>query len=90
VRGVAISPDGAQVAAGGWGPREGDNSIYIFERASGRIVQRIDSLPNVINHLAFAPDGRHLVAALGGANGIRVYEIEGFGEVAADRDCGER
>jgi WD40 repeat protein len=62
-----------------------NNSIYIFERASGRIVGRIDGLPNVIFHLAFSRDGRHLVACLGGPNGIRVYETEGFGEIAADR-----
>ena len=63
-------------------------SIYILERASGRIVDRIDGLPNVIYHLVFSPDGRHLVACLGGANGIRVYETEGFDEVAADPDYG--
>jgi WD40 repeat protein len=90
VYGVAISPDGERIAAGGWGPASDglNNSIYIFERASGRIVQRIDGLPTLISHLAFAPDGRHLVAALWGANGIRVYETEGFLEVAADREYG--
>ena len=85
---VAISPDGERIAAGGWGTGGGRNQIYIFERASGRIVQRIDGLPNVIFHLAFSPDGRHLVAALGGPDGIRVYETAGFGEIAADRDYG--
>jgi WD40 repeat protein len=79
VYGLAISPDGERIAAGGWGPASDglNNSIYIFERASGRIVQRIDGLPTLISYLAFAPDGRHLVAALWGANGIRVYETEG-------------
>jgi hypothetical protein len=42
----------------------------------------------VVNHLAFSPDGRHLVACLGGPNGIRVYETEGFEEIAAARDYG--
>jgi WD40 repeat protein len=86
---VAISPDGARIAVGGW-LRKDDDSIYIFDRASGRIVQRIDGLPNVTNHLAFAPDGRHLVACLAGSDGIRVYETEGFREVAADHDYGGR
>ncbi len=86
---VAITPDGERIAAGGWGPGEnGPNSIYVFERASGRIVARVDGLPNVINHLAFSPDGRHLVACLGGANGIRIYETEAFQEIASDRDYG--
>ncbi len=51
-------------------------------------MDRIDGLPNVIAHLVFSPDGRYLVACLGDANGIRVYETEGFGEVAADPDYG--
>jgi WD40 repeat protein len=88
VRAVAISPDGERIAAGGWGTGGGRDQIYIFDRASGRITDRIDGLPNVINHLAFSPDGRRLVAALWGANGIRVYETEGFGEVAADPNYG--
>ena len=86
---VAISPDGERIAAGGWGPNLGAPvSICILERASGRIVDRIDGLPNVIYHLVFSPDGRHLVACLGGANGIRIYETEGFDEVAADPGYG--
>jgi WD40 repeat protein len=86
---VAISPDGERIAAGGWTvtPETGAH-IYIFDRASGRIVDRTDGLPNVINHLAFSPDGRHLVACLGGPNGIRVYEAKGLREVTADRDYG--
>ena len=36
---AAISPDGERIAAGGWGPaRTADNSIYIFDRTTGRIV----------------------------------------------------
>ena len=65
-----------------------DNSIYVFERAGGRIVARVDGLPNVIHHLAFSPDGRHLVACLGGSNGIRIYETGAFQETASDRDYG--
>jgi WD40 repeat protein len=84
---VAITPDGERIAAGGW-LRESPDSIYVFERASGRIVARVDGLPNVINHLTFSPDGRHLVACLGGANGIRIYETGAFREIASDRDYG--
>jgi WD40 repeat protein len=89
---VAISPDGERIAAGGWGPNaDGLNeSIYIFERAIGRIVDRIDGLPVFAIHLTFSPDGRHLVACLGGSNGIRVYETAGFDEVAADKEYGDQ
>ena len=85
---VAITPDGERIAAGGYGPGENTpNSIYIFNRATGRIVARVDRLPNVINHLAFSPDGWHLAACLG-ANGIRIYGTEVFQEVASDRAYG--
>jgi WD40 repeat protein len=51
---VAMSPDGALIAAGGWtratdaDPQE---QIYLFDRASGSLVKRIDGLPNVVWHL---------------------------------------
>jgi len=69
IEAVAISPDGATVATGGWTGYEWDGtpSVYLFERASGRLVRRIPGLPNVILHLAYSPDGRYLVAALGGS-----------------------
>lgn len=91
INAVAISPDGHQVAAGGSGPGSSgdDQSVYVFARATGRLVGRVDGLPNVVNHLAFSPDGRYLVAPLGGANGIRVFESELFTEVARDPDYGD-
>lgn len=83
---VALSPDGELVALGGWTDPVG-TSIYLFDRASGRLRQRLAGLPNVVLHLAFSADGRRLAAALGGANGIRVYGATGQGawaQVAAD------
>ena len=85
---VALSPDGALVALGGFTGRDGtEAAIYLFERASGRLLQRLGGLPSSVNHLAFSADGRRLAAALGGANGIRVYEPAAGGrwaQVAAD------
>ena len=72
---VAISPDGALIAAGGWtrwteaDPQE---QIYLFDRATGALVQRIDGLPNIVAHLVFSPDGRRLVATLL-SRGMRLY-----------------
>jgi WD40 repeat protein len=65
---VAISPDGALVAAGGYTgavdqPRQ---SIYLFDRDTGALLRRLDGLPNLILHLAFSPTGRYLAATLGG------------------------
>jgi dipeptidyl aminopeptidase/acylaminoacyl peptidase len=88
---VAISPDGEAVAVGGWtgGNASGEIAIYIFDRASGALRHRIPGLPNVINHLAYAPDGQRLVATLGGANGIRVYATGDYREIARDADYGD-
>lgn len=88
---VALSPDGELVALGGYTSPDGLNtSIYLFDRASGRLLQRLSGLPNVVFHLAFSADGRRLAAALG-EGGIRVYGATGQGawaQVAADGDYG--
>ncbi len=87
---VAISPDGRTVAVGGWTGFEFDasNCIYLFDRASGRLIQRLPGLPSAINHLAFAPDGQVLVAALGGKNGVRVYRTSDYALIGEDRAYG--
>ena len=83
---AAISPDGATVAVGGWTSRKGlSNSIYLFDRDSGRLRHRIGGLPNVVNHLAFSPDGSRLAAALG-EGGIRLYSAGDWTEVGRDPD----
>jgi WD40 repeat protein len=90
---VALSPDGALVALGGFtGPAGKEEAIYLFERASGRLLQRLGGLPSSVSHLAFSADGRRLAAALGGANGIRVYEAGAGGrwaQQAADAAYGD-
>jgi len=68
---VAMAPAGDLIAAGGWTRVFGNQQIYLFTR-DGRLVKRVDGLPEVVQHLAFSPDGRWLAVGLGGANGIRV------------------
>ncbi len=84
---VAISPDGRTVAVAGWTgwDFDGSVSIYLFDRASGRINKRLTGLPNVIHHLAFSPDGQLLVATLGGKNGIRGYRTSDYTLIGEDR-----
>jgi WD40 repeat protein len=72
--GVAISPDGTTVAVGGITGTIGHANIFLFDRASGNLNQRLRDLPDAIEHLAYSPDGRRLVAALWGSNGIRVFD----------------
>ena len=44
---VALSPDGAVVAVGGWTgwDWEGQTAIYLFDRASGHLLRRLSGLP---------------------------------------------
>ena len=67
---AAITPDGAVVAVGGW---SADNDVYLFERASGTMIQRITGLPNTITQLAFSPNGQMLVIGLWGQHGVRLF-----------------
>lgn len=87
---VAISPDGKTIACGGWtgGDWEGKYSIYLFDRETGSLKKRLPGQPDVIRHLSYSRDGRFLAAALGGKNGIRVYETEGYGLRFTDSDYG--
>jgi WD40 repeat protein len=86
---AAISPDGALVAAGGWTSATGlDESIYLFERASGRLLRRVGGLSGIIAHLAFSPDGTRLAATLGSSGGMRLIDPAAGQVVAADEAYG--
>jgi WD40 repeat protein len=88
---VALSPDGAVVAVGGWTGWGWDKevAIYLFDCASGRLLRRLPGLPGAVNHLAYSPDGRWLVASLSGTNGVRIFDAtrgEETGRAAAYGD----
>jgi WD40 repeat protein len=88
---VAMSPDGALVAAGGWArytDLDQQDQIYLFGR-DGTLVKRIDRLPTTVVQLAFSSDGRYLATGLFGTHGIRVYDREkGWAEAFRDTDYG--
>ncbi len=77
---VSMHPQGDTVAAAGWTGYKWDRkgSVYLFDRSTGQMRQRLTGLPNVIHHLAHSPDGRWLVATLG-EEGIRVWPLAANG-----------
>jgi len=89
---VALSPDGNTIAAGGWTSNESGNveSIYLFDRESGRLTGRLRGLPSVVHHLVYSPDGRFLAATLGEKSGVRVFSTAPYAPVGRDNDYGDR
>jgi WD40 repeat protein len=84
---VAISPDGVTVAVGGLtGPTDHHN-IFLFDRASGALKQRLTDLPSAVHYLAYSPDGRRLVASLPHGLGVRVFDAaSGYRLLPSDTD----
>ncbi len=88
---VALAPDGALVAAGGWDAAAsagGSHFVYLFDAGTGRLVRRLGPLGQVIQYLAFSPGGRYLAAALGAGEGVRVWETSDWQRVLEDKDYG--
>lgn len=91
---VALSPDGQTVAVGGVAILDNSksnsisNSIYLFNRASGRLLRRLTGLPESVYHLAFSHDGRWLAATMFGNNGVRVFAAASGQLLAEDHDYG--
>ena len=91
---VAISPDGALIAAGGWtrwSEADPQEQIYLFDRASGEMVARLRG-PAQRRHSPDLLAGRAVSGGdAGRANGLRVYahEAGGWAETASDPDYGD-
>jgi len=83
---IAVSPDGKTVAAGGWTGWDWDKkaSVYFFDVISGQLTRRLGGFDNVINALAWMPDGEHLAVGLQGYSGFRILRLEDGKTVAAD------
>lgn len=80
---AAISPDGNTVACGGATSDKGE-SIYLFNRLTGRMIRRVSNLPNVIAHLAFSPKGEFLAVNLYGHSGVRIFRTSDFASTGQD------
>lgn len=85
---VAISPDGKTLLAGGqtgaaW---DGSFAIYVFDLEGQRLKGRLPNLPAAINHIAYAPNGKSFAVALGGGQGVRLFDATSGKILAADED----
>lgn len=83
---VAISPDGETIAVSGWTSNFRNNSIYVFDRESGRIINRIQGLREVVHNLTYSPDGKYFGAILAGRYGVRLYETKNYQLIGEDSD----
>lgn len=75
---VALSPDGSRLLAAGYTgiAWDGRPSVYVFDVAGERMVGRLGPLPAIVNHIAFAPDGKRFALSMGKA-GISLHEANG-------------
>ncbi|MBV8380500.1 MAG: caspase family protein [Paucibacter sp.] len=87
---AALSPDAGIAAVAGWSE---DGAVYLFDTGDGTMRGRIEGLPNVVDALAFSPDGRLLAVLLWGGQGLRLYtSSDGWHsarEVGRDESYGE-
>lgn len=88
---VTLSPDGSTVAAAGFMDHAFQpQSLYLFDRTSGQVRQRLTDLPlAAVHHLAYSRDGAMLAATLSGTHGLRVYRSRDGVEVGRDPAYGD-
>lgn len=89
---LAVSPDGSQIAVGGWTCWDWDQAacVYIFSSDEGALIHRIDGFPDAIGALAWSPDGRTLAVGLQGRGGLRLLRTDTFAEIARDAEYNDK
>ena len=90
---VAISPDAKTIACAGWTGMSWDGkfSIYLFNRLSGQLENRISGLEASVSTLTYSQDGKVLAATLHGSyghNGVRMYRTSDDRLIAEHREYG--
>ena len=57
VNSVAFSPDGKHIVSG-----SEDKTVRIWDRESGKELQKLEGHEGAVNSVAFSPDGKHIVS----------------------------
>lgn len=85
---AALSPDGRLAALGGWTRGSQDNShrILLVDTQSGNFQRILEVGPQVVNFLAFSPDGQRLMVHLGGNLGLRLLRVSDGALLGQDLD----
>jgi WD40 repeat protein len=65
VKGIAVSPDGRQLALLSSLSLQGDGVVQIFDAATGRELRQLTGDSGILTALAFTPDGARLAVAAG-------------------------
>jgi WD40 repeat protein len=89
---MALSPDGVRIAVGGFtGPDgSGSYSIYLFDRATGRLAGRSHGFSNRANSMAFSRDGARLATVFKAGAGMHILDASDLTrELAGNDDCKE-
>ncbi|MFO1268013.1 MAG: hypothetical protein U1F67_15325 [Rubrivivax sp.] len=69
----ALSPSPTSNTGRTW---DGSDWIYVFDRASGSLLRRIDTrASSSVVSMALSADGRLLAVGLGGQGGLRVFDF---------------
>ena len=67
---LAVSPDGALVAASTWG-----GPVRLFDAAKAEWIEDLDGHMNASQGVAFSPDGRRLISSYGGQDAVKLWDV---------------
>jgi WD40 repeat protein len=92
IYGLALSPDGSMLAAGGWTGGwngDGDWCIYVVSVADGKLSRTLCGLPHRVMDLAYSADGNYIATTMKAGLGLRVYRTSDYSIAAEDGDYGD-